>query len=351
MLVGLVTRKHTLELREMPQPVPMPGKAVVDIAYCGICGTDLHAFQSGEPYNPAICGHEWTGRVSAVGANASHIREGDRVAIGAAVACGACGACRRGDAGHCETAFAGMIGIGPLAAPHGGFASAIAIDASRLYPVDSKLDDVEAAILEPATVAVHAVRRTGIRLGDSVVVLGAGPIGLLVLQAARAAGAGTVVLVEPQRSRRELGGMLGADKLIDPTACDVAEAINTHIGAQGADVVIECAGIPRTIEQAVSLTRRGGTVSLVGVPNRPAQIQAAEWLIKEVRLATSLAYLREEFDIAQGLVGDGRIRCAALHTSTVSLQQLGDAFARLSQAPQETDKTPQEIKVLVDPRL
>ena len=140
----------------------------------------------------------------AVGAQTSNVREGDRVAIGAAVACGSCATCRRGDAAHCETAFAGMIGVGPLAAPHGGFASAIAIDASRLYQVDSKLDDVDAAILEPATVAVHAVRRTGIRLGDSVLVLGAGPIGLLVLQAARAAGAGTVMLVEPQRSRREL---------------------------------------------------------------------------------------------------------------------------------------------------
>jgi (R,R)-butanediol dehydrogenase / meso-butanediol dehydrogenase / diacetyl reductase len=191
---------------------------------------------------------------------------------------------------------------------------------------------------------VNAVRRTDIRLGDSVVVLGAGPIGLLVLQAARAAGAGTVVLVEPQRARRELGGTLGADKLIDPADVDVAEAINAHVGEQGADVVFECAGIPHTIEQAVSLARRGGTVSLVGVPNRPAQIHAAEWLIKEVRIATSLAYLREEFDIAQGLVADGRIRCAALHTSTVSLRQMNDAFERLAEAPQE-------IKVLVDPRL
>ena len=344
MQVGLVTGKHTLELRDMPRPTPSPGRAVVDISYCGICGTDLHAYQSGEPYNPAICGHEWTGHVSAVGSSVTTVREGDRVAIGAATACGTCTTCQRGDAAHCETAFFGMIGVGPMAATHGGFASAIAIDASRLYRVAARITDIDAAILEPATVAVHAVRRTDIRLGDSVVVLGAGPIGLLVLQAARAAGAGTVVLVEPQRSRRELGGTLGADKLIDPSSGDVAEAINAHVGLQGADVVFECAGIPGTIEQAASLVRRGGVVSLVGVPNRPAQIHAAEWLIKEVRIATSLAYLREEFEITQGLVADGRIRCAALHTSTVSLHDLNDAFARLSNAPQE-------VKVLVDPRL
>ena len=344
MLVGLVTGKQRLELREMPAPQPAARKAVVNIVYCGICGTDLHAFQSGEPYNPAICGHEWVGHVTGVGKDVDGIREGDRVAVGIASACGACPTCQRGDAAHCETAFFGAIGVGPLAAPHGGFASAIAIDASRLYQVDAKLSDIDAAILEPATVAVHAVRRTHIRLGDSVVVLGAGPIGLLVLQAARAAGAGTVLLVEPQRSRRELGGTLGADVLIDPANADVVESINAHIGAQGADIVIECAGIPRTIEQAASLVRRGGVISLVGVPNRPAQIQAAEWLFKEVRLTTSLAYLREEFAIAQGLVADGRIRCAALHTSTVSLQGLSSAFARLSDAPQE-------VKVLVDPRI
>ncbi len=344
MRVGLVTGKHTLELRDMPQPTPLPGKAVVDIAYCGICGTDLHAYQSGEPYNPAICGHEWVGHVSALSRDITTLREGDRVAIGAATACGVCATCRRGDAAHCETAFAGMIGLGPLAAPHGGFASAIAFDASRLYQVDRNITDIDAALLEPTTVAVHAVRRTDIRLGDSVVVLGAGPIGLLVMQAARAAGAGTVVLVEPQASRREFGATLGADKLIDPTTIDAVEAINAHVGAQGADVVFECAGIPETIEQSVALVRRGGTVSLVGVPNRPAQIQAAQWLIKEVRLTTSLAYLREEFEITQGLVADGRIRCAALHTSTVALDGLDDAFARLADAPQE-------VKVLVDPRL
>jgi (R,R)-butanediol dehydrogenase/meso-butanediol dehydrogenase/diacetyl reductase len=199
-------------------------------------------------------------------------------------------------------------------------------------------------MLEPATVAVHALRRTDIRLGDSVVVLGAGPIGLFVLQAARAAGAGRVILVEPEARRRAIGHSVGADSVLDPRAeADLAGTINGFVGGNGADVVFECAGIPATIDQSVALVRRGGVVSLVGVPNRPAEIQAAQWLIKEVRLATSLAYLREEFEIAQGLVQDGRLKCAPLHTSTVKLEGMADAFARLSSAPEE-------IKVLVDPR-
>ena len=348
MLVGLVTGKSNVELIEMPVPQPEPGKAVVDVAYCGICGTDLHAYQSGEPYNPAICGHEWTGAVSAIGPDlpsTANFKEGDRVAIGIATACGTCRACVRGDPGHCETAFMGLIGMGPLAAPHGGFASSIAIDAGRVYQVDAGLSDADAAMLEPATIAVHAVRRTEIRLGDSVVVLGAGPIGLLVLQCAKAAGAGTCILVEPQRSRRELGGTLGADHLIDPTADpNLNEAINACLGKDGADVVFECAGIARTVEQAATLVRRGGIVSLVGVPNSPSQIAAAEWLMKEVRLTSSLGYTREEFEVTQGLISDGRLKCGPLHTSTIALEKLSEAFDALS-------SDPSEVKILVDPRL
>ena len=337
MKVGLVTGKRKLELVEMPEPAPAPGKAVVAITFCGVCGTDLHAYQSGAPYNPAICGHEWTGYVQSVGAGVGDVREGDRVAIGIATACGRCTACRRGDAAHCDDAFAGAIGVGPLAAPHGGFASHIAIDARRIYPVVPELSDVAAAMLEPATIAVHAVRRTPLRLGDNVIVIGGGPIGLLVVQAARAAGAGRIVLLEPQHSRRDLGKRIGADIAIDPAAAkDTA-------GATDADVVFECAGVPETVQRSVELVHRGGVVSLVGFPNRPSEIDAAQWLIKEVRLTTSLAYQREEFAITQDLVADGRIDTAPLHTSTVALNGLADAFARLADAPEE-------VKVLVDPR-
>lgn len=341
MLAGLVTGRERIELREFPEPAPAPGKAVVQIAYCGICGTDVHAYQSGQPYNPAICGHEWCGTVSAVGSGAD-VREGDRVAIGIAGACGRCAACRRGDYEHCETAFAGLIGVGPLAAPHGGFASAISIDAARLYRTHDRIDDRDAAMLEPATIALHAVRRTPIRLGDSVVVLGAGPIGLLVMQCARAAGAGTTIVIEPKASRRALAGELGADLLVDPDAEEASERILAFTGRPGADVVFECAGIPATIDIAVALCRRGGVVSLVGVPASSSAINGAAWLVREIRLVTSLGYAREEFELSQALVTDGRLRLRPLHSDTVTLSGLGEAFARLS-------GTTEDIKILVHP--
>lgn len=344
MQVGLVTGKETIELKEFPDPMVEPGKVVVDISYCGICGTDLHGWLSGEPYNPAICGHEWVGHASKVDSEVSTCKEGDRVAIGGRTACGQCGSCQRGDADHCEVAFAAICGLGPMAAPHGGFATQIAFDGARIYQVDQRLSDVQAGLLEPVTIAVHAVRRTDIRLGDSVLVIGGGPIGLLVMQCARAAGAGTCVLLEPQASRRELALSTGADLVIDPTQADAAEQVYSHIGPGGADVVFECAGIPATINQAVSYARRGGIVSLVGVASGAAEIQAAEWLVKELRLNSSIASLREECFMAQSLVADGRILVEPLHTSTVGLADLGNAFAGLA-------RNPDQVKVLVDPRL
>jgi (R,R)-butanediol dehydrogenase / meso-butanediol dehydrogenase / diacetyl reductase len=342
MQVGLVTGKRQITLRELPEPEPSAGRAVVEIAYCGICGTDLHAWASGAPYNPAICGHEWSGTLTKRGAGISHVKEGDRVTIGIAPACGQCADCRSGRGAYCSTAFAGVLGLGPLAAAHGGFARAIAIDASRVVAVRPGISDEAAAMLEPATVALHAVRRTPLRLGDSCVVIGAGPIGLLTLQCAQAAGAGAVAVIEPHPVRREKARQLGATATIDPKTEDVASRVKAALGPFGADVVFECAGIPQTIDQAASLAKRGGVVSLVGLANVPATITPGTWLVNEIRMSASLAYLNEEFDLTMGLVQDGRLKLEPLHTKTVSLREMDGAFALLNDDPAE-------IKILVRP--
>jgi (R,R)-butanediol dehydrogenase/meso-butanediol dehydrogenase/diacetyl reductase len=344
MKVGLITGHEKIELRDFPAPIAEQGLAVVEISHCGICGTDLHAFHTGSPYNPAICGHEWAGTVSAVGKGVVDIREGDRVGVGVPTACGGCAECRAGDATHCESVLLGMLGVGPFATPHGGFAPSLAVNAKRLYPIHSKLSDVEAGLLEPATVAIHAVRRTPIRLGDSVVVLGAGPIGLLVLQCAKAAGAGCTVMIEPAPDRARLATELGATCVIDPTTEDAEARVKEECGRLGADVVFECAGIPKTIDQSVVLARRGGVVSLVGLASLPAEISPGNWLIKEVRLIASLGYLHDEFDHTMQLVADGRLRLEPLHSRTIGLAGLDAAFRSL--LANEGD-----VKILVDPRM
>jgi (R,R)-butanediol dehydrogenase/meso-butanediol dehydrogenase/diacetyl reductase len=342
-IVGLVTGRRRVELREMAEPEPSPGRAVVEIACCGVCGTDLEAWASGSPYSPALCGHEWAGTVSKLPADVRNLREGERVAIGIAPACGACEPCRAGDAAHCQPAFLGMLGRGPLAAAHGGFARAIAVEAARLVPVKGGLSDETAALLEPTAVALHAVRRTGLRVGDTALVLGAGPIGLLVLQCALAAGAGAVALLEPQPVRRERAKQLGASVALDPMQEDLAARLREALGALGPDVVFECAGAAGTLAQAGALVRRGGTVSLVGLAAGPAEIQPGAWLAQELRLVASLGYEREEFALVQDLLLEGRLASEALVSARAPLRALPDVFERLHSHPDE-------LKVLIDPR-
>jgi (R,R)-butanediol dehydrogenase/meso-butanediol dehydrogenase/diacetyl reductase len=339
MKAGLVTGLRRAELVEVPEPSPAPEVAVVEVAYCGICGTDVHAFLSDQPYNPAICGHEFGGTVVAVGPDVpgdTGVAEGRRVVLGTSAACGRCGSCRAGQVAWCTSVFLDSTGRGPQAPAHGGFAPYVAVPARRLLPVPDALSDAEVALIEPATVALHAVHRTPPRVGDTVVVQGCGPIGLLTLQWAREAGAGRLVAVEPHGPRRAVAEALGAEAVAPEAAADAV--------GEGADVVYECAGVPATLQRAVELVRRGGTVSLVGLASGTAAVHPGTWLVKEVTVVASLAYLRHEFAEAMAAAERGRLDLAAVHDATAPLSGFPDAIARLADDPTSA------VKVLIDPR-
>ena len=342
MFAALITGQGSVEFREFPDPTPAPAGVVVDIAFCGICGTDIHAYQSGRSYNPAICGHEWSGTVSAVGSDVSTLGEGDRVVIAVAPACGRCPACHRGQADRCEVTFLSALGRDPLAPPHGGFAPRLAVAAARVVKTDPALTDQQAAQVEPTTVAFHAVRTSDLRLGDTAVVQGAGPIGLGTMQWVRAAGAGQVIVVEPNEQRRELAVALGAHLAIAPGE-QADQAIRERTHGLGADIVYECVGRPFAVQSAVDLARRGGAMCLIGLADSDASIAPATWLIKEISVTSSLAYLHEEFEMAMGMMADGRVTVDALHTDTVGLDGFETALADLASG------TSEQTKVLVDP--
>lgn len=343
MFAALITGRNKVDLVEFPEPSPADRGVVVDIAYCGVCGTDIHAYQSGEPYNPAICGHEWAGTLSAVGRDVKDLAEGDRVVVAVAPSCGRCAACRAGQAERCLVSFVSALGRDPLAPPHGGFAPRIAVAAERVVRTNPALSDLQAAQVEPATVAFHAVRRSGIRLGDIAVIQGAGPIGLGTLQWVRAAGAGVVVVVEPNESRQKLAVELGAHHVVAPGA--PADALVKELtNGLGADIVYECVGKPSTVQSAVDLARRGGSMCLIGLANDDAPIVPAAWLIKEIAVTAALAYTNDEFDSAMGMIADGRFRTEPMHSGTVGLDQLDATLADLAGG------TSTHTKVLVDPR-
>ena len=339
---ALITAKETVTLRRFPQTAPPPGGVTIDIRLCGICGTDIHSFASGHLHSPAVCGHEWVGTVAATGAGVDGLREGDRVVAAVPPACGRCPECLRGLGDYCRTASLVARGRDPLAPPHGGFAGRITVQATRVMPAHPDLTDEVAAQVEPATVAFHGVRRSRITPGDTVVVQGAGPIGLLALQFARAAGAGDVLVIEPSPTRRRLATELGATNALIPD--QASEYVLDHTRGTGADVVIECTGVPRLLQTAVDLARSGGVVQLLSFLSEPATISADRWLAKEVTVVASNAYTHDDFRRAMTFLADGRVRAKPLHSRTVRLDELEVTLRGLSAGPSD------DIKVLVDPR-
>ncbi len=343
MLAALITDRETVELIEFPEPEPGPDQVVVDIAYCGICGTDVHGYLTPGPVNPSTCGHEWVGTISGTGTGVRRLEEGDRVVIAVPPACGSCDACVAGQMDRCQTVLQATVGAGPFATPHGGFAPRLAIHHGRAVRADPALSDEQAAQIEPATICFHAVRAHPPRLGDVAVVVGAGPIGLNTMQWILAAGAGRVVVVEPSAPRRDAARTLGAHHVVEPgTAADELVGELTH--GLGADIVYECAGIPATVQGAVDLARRGGRVCLIGLATGEAPVTPLHWLVKEIRVGAALGYTHEEFEMVMGYVVDGRIDLGALHSGTVGLDQLGPTLAELA-----SGSSP-HTKVLVDPR-
>jgi (R,R)-butanediol dehydrogenase/meso-butanediol dehydrogenase/diacetyl reductase len=338
----IITGKHQVELREFPDPELKPGGAIVDVAYCGICGTDVHAFYSGDLYPPGLCGHEWMGHVRDVADDVRNLAPGDRVSVGILPACGECAQCRAGQGAWCYLAMISLGGGDPRGSAHGAYASSIAASASRLVRVPDAISDTAAALIEPATVAYHGVRLGRIQLGDFAVVQGAGPIGLFALQWVRHAGAREIVVVEPSATRARLARELGAT--VTCTPAEVAEIVQDGTGGLGADAVVECAGRPETIQSAVDLVRRGGAVTLIGLSDRDATIRPGIWLMKEVTVRCSIAYEQRDFAPVVEMIADGRVRADPLHTRTVGLSQLADAMTELGAG------NAQDVKILVDPR-
>lgn len=339
---ALVTGRETLEFHGFPRRPPPVGCVRVDISLCGICGTDVASWRTGHLHSPAVCGHEWVGVVAAVGRGVEGLPEGERVVVAVPPACGRCPECRAGLAEHCRTASAVARGRDALAPEHGGFAPSLTVAAGRVVPAHPALSDEEAAQVEPAAVALHGVRRSRIRPGDTVVVQGAGPIGLLVLQAARACGAGEVLVVEPTATRRRLALALGAAAA--PAPEDAADAVRERTRGLGADVVYECAGVPALLQTAADLTRAGGVVALLGFLSRPAPIDGSRWLARELTLVASNAYTHDDFRRTMALMADGRIRVAPLHSRTVGLHDLAPTLRTLAGGASD------DVKVLVDPR-
>jgi 2-desacetyl-2-hydroxyethyl bacteriochlorophyllide A dehydrogenase len=311
-------------VRSVPRPDPRPGDALVRTEQVGVCGSDLHAWHGKHPFItlPVVPGHEVVGTVEALGESTSGLTIGDWVVLEPNIVCGQCINCRSGRYNLCENLT--VVGcVGPL---DGGMAEYFIAPAERFIPVDSRLDLAQATMIEPLATGTHAVRVAGGTAGKRVAVLGAGPIGLLTMQAAKAGGAAAIVVTDLSEAKRSLAVELGADAAFDPRAADVVEAMRTKLGGP-AEIVFDCVAIQTTISQAIALAHKGGTVVVEGVPEADVTIPLAIVQDREIRLQGTAMYTREDMLRAMSLIADGQVEVGRLVTTTLPLEQAAEAFA------------------------
>ena len=342
MRAGLVTGRRQFELIDVAEPTPNDDGVVVEVQLCGVCGSDIHAYVDGWDYPPCLCGHEWIGKVVATGPAVTSITEGDLVMGGLSPGCGACTYCVAGHTHYCKTAARAYNGLVEGASPHGGFAPYLGADANRLALLPPDISSVQGALVEPTAVAFHAVRQSRQTPGDTVAVVGAGPIGLLTAMCSKLAGAATVIVVEPNADRRAMALQLGADIALD-SGPDTRSEVRSLTKGVGVDLAYDAAGIPATLEASIDLVRRGGSVCMVGVSSHPTEVRTNRWMTKELTITTSFVFTLAEATTVAGLIVDGRLGVEPLHQATVDLDGLPATIEAL--ASRELDA----LKVLVDP--
>jgi L-iditol 2-dehydrogenase len=335
--------KH-LAIAELPTPVPGGGEVLIRVAACGICGSDVHGYDgaSGRRIPPIVMGHEAAGVVAAVGEGAKTYHVGDRVTFDSTVYCGACEFCQRGDVNLCNHRQVVGVSCGDYRRP-GAFAEYVTVPEQILYRLPDRLSFADAAMLEAVSVAIHAVRVAELKGGETALVIGAGMIGLLIQQSARASGCSRIFVSDLDATRLDLARSLGADAVIDGSRESLLSRIEELTRGRGVDVVFEAVGRPETVAAAIDCARKGGTVALVGNIAPEVSIPLQKVVTRQIRLQGSCASAGE-YPRAMEWIAAGKIKVAPLITAVAPLDEGPSWFERLYA------REPNLMKVVLDPR-
>lgn len=319
--IGRVTAPMTVDFLEKSILAPQPDEVVIRIRASALCGSDLHIYKGKHPAVPlpATIGHEFAGDVMTVGSEVKSIAVGDRVTVEPCVTCHVCEACRRGNYGYCEQiAFIYRIGEGAMA-------DYITVKASSVFSLPKHLTYETGALIEPLAVAVHAVRRADVKMGETVLVIGAGAIGLMVAGLCRKIGAREVVVSDYVDSRLEIAEKFGATTTLNPSRSDgPCEYADKMSGNRGFDKSFECVGLEATFREAMFALRKGGTATIVGIFEQPdITVIATRFITHEIKVQGSQGYC---WDFPIALQMSQEINLGLLVTHTFPLEELGAAL-------------------------
>lgn len=339
----LLSAYNHLEITDLPVPSIAPDEVLIRVAACGICGSDVHGYDgsSGRRIPPIVMGHEAAGTIAAAGAEVRSFAVGDRVTFDSTVYCGACDYCQRGQINLCD--YRQVIGVscGDYRR-HGAFAEYVAVPQRILYRLPPTISFAEAAMLEAVSVALHAVRVAQTVQGETALVVGAGMIGLLTLQAARAAGCSRVFIADVDATRLKLAQQVGADAVLHASGNDLAAAVLERTGGQGIDLVFEAVGRDETVATAIDCARKGGTVTLIGNIAPQVTLPLQKVVTRQLRLQGSCASAGE-YPQAIDLIANGSIQVHPLISAVAALEDGPLWFQRLHA------REPNLMKVILAP--
>jgi (R,R)-butanediol dehydrogenase/meso-butanediol dehydrogenase/diacetyl reductase len=314
---------------DIEEPQVQPGTVKIAPEWCGICGSDVHEYLIGPETIPAVgkphpitgevvpivLGHEFAGRVVEVGSGISDIAIGDKVAVEPIIRDNTCPACRSGNYNMCPS-----IGFHGLSGGGGGLAEFTVVPRYMVHKLPDGMSTELGALVEPLAVGWHAVRRSGIRLGETAVIVGAGPIGLVTMLALRAAGAGLIVMVEISEARKSKAVAMGADLVLDPKNQDVVAAVR-EMTSGGVDVAFDASGNNATLTTALSCVRPHGRVVNIALWEHPAEIDMFKFLFTEASLTSSLAYANDHASVISAL-SNGRLDAAPLISKRIGMEEI-----------------------------
>jgi L-iditol 2-dehydrogenase len=338
----LLSKYRSLEVTEVPTPAAGAGEVLIRVGACGICGSDVHGYDgsSGRRIPPIVMGHEAAGRIAAVGAGVTGWAEGDRVTFDSTIYCGACGYCKHGEVNLCDHRQVLGVSCGDYSRA-GAFAEFVAVPARVVYKLPERISFAEASMLEAVAVAIHAVSLAEITTESTALVVGAGTIGVLILQALRAVGCHRVLVSDVDGSRLKLAKELGAADVLSANEDAVAQVLQ-RTGGSGVNVAMEAVGRNKTVNAAIASVRKGGTVVLVGNISPEATLPLQKVVTRQIRLQGSCASAGEYLQ-AIALMASGAIRVKPLITAIAPLSEGPQWFERLYA------REPNLLKVVLTP--
>jgi L-iditol 2-dehydrogenase len=339
----LLSEYKKLDIVDLPTPQPDKDELLIRVRACGICGSDVHGYDgsTGRRLPPIVMGHEAAGIVESVGSSVGNFHAGDRVTFDSTVSCGSCFYCRLGQINLCE--HREVIGVStPAFRRMGAFAEFVTVPARIAYHLPESMPFPHAAMIEAVSVAVHAVSLTPIAPDDTVVVVGAGMIGLLTLQVVRAAGAGKVYVLDLDDSRLEMARSLGATQTFNSRDTEVIQQILDLTSGRGADVAMECVGTTAPVKLALDSVRKGGCVTLIGNVAPTVELGLQSTVTRQIRLQGSCAS-SGEYPESISLMSRGSIRVEPLISAVAPLEDGASWFHRLY------EREPGLLKVVLEP--